>query len=57
MLFREYAKSVLSKSENTPKVFNHIWRMRQKYKHVQGDDGDLEWFHLHKVVSKLAKSI
>jgi hypothetical protein len=29
-VFREYAISVLSKSENLPKVFNLIFKLRQK---------------------------
>jgi hypothetical protein len=39
-LFREYAQSVLSESENTPKEFNHIWRMHQKALSMNGEYGD-----------------
>jgi hypothetical protein len=30
-LFCDYAKSVLSWSENALKVFNHIWKMHTKF--------------------------
>ncbi len=38
--FREYAKSVVSSLENTPKVFNGFRRMRQKSLSVHGDYDD-----------------
>ncbi len=43
-IFREKAKSVLLLSENTPKVVNHIGRMRQKSLSLDGDYGNKEWF-------------
>jgi hypothetical protein len=38
-IFRDYAKSILSHSKNTPKLFNRLWKKRQNSLSAHGDYG------------------
>jgi hypothetical protein len=44
-------------SENTRKVFKHLWRLRGKYLSVYRENGELALFAKHKIISEYAESI
>jgi hypothetical protein len=54
--FREYAKSFY-RFGDTPKVFNHMWSMREKLLSVHRDYVDFRVAFMYTVVSEYAKRI